>query len=160
MIFSDSKSFVAGDRVERRLAAILVADVAGYSRLMHLSEETTHARVTALMTSGVLPVIAEHSGRVIKNTGDGFLAEFYSAVDAVRAAMQFQGEVYRLAMPDAPEERILFRVGIHVGDIIVELKRHLRRRGQHRIPARGYRRSRRHLSLVVGAGSGPWQDRH
>ena len=120
MIFSDSKSFVAGDRVERRLAAILVADVAGYSRLMHLSEETTHARVTALMTSCILPVIAEHSGRVIKNTGDGFLAEFSSAVDAVRAAMQFQGEVYRLAMPDAPEERILFRVGIHVGDIIVE----------------------------------------
>ena len=92
MIFSDTKSFVAGDRVERRLAAILVADVAGYSRLMHVSEEATHARVTALMTSGILPVIAEHSGRVIKNTGDGFLAEFSSAVDAVRAAMQFQGE--------------------------------------------------------------------
>src|ERR1700761_2689319 len=120
MIFSDTRSFVAGDRVERRLAAILVADVAGYSRLMHLSEEATHARVTALLTSRVLPVIAEHGGRVIKNTGDGFLAEFSSAVDAVRAAMQFQGEVYRLAVADAPEERILFRVGIHVGDIIVE----------------------------------------
>jgi TolB-like protein len=120
MIFSDSKSFVAGDRVERRLAAILVADVAGYSRLMHISEEATHARVTALMTSRILPVIAEHSGRVIKNTGDGFLAEFSSAVDAVRAAMQFQGEVYRLGIPDVPEERILFRVGIHIGDIIVD----------------------------------------
>jgi TolB-like protein/class 3 adenylate cyclase len=120
MIFSDTKSFVAGDRVERRLAAILVADVAGYSRLMHLSEEATHARVTALMTSRILPVIAEHGGRVIKNTGDGFLAEFPSAVDAVRAAMQFQGEVYRLAAPEAPEERILFRVGIHIGDIIVD----------------------------------------
>lgn len=120
MIFSDSKSFVAGDRVERRLAAILVADVAGYSRLMHISEEATHARVTALMTSGILPVIAEHCGRVIKNTGDGFLAEFSSAVDAVRSAMQFQGEVYRLGIPDAPEQRILFRVGIHIGDIIVD----------------------------------------
>jgi TolB-like protein/tetratricopeptide (TPR) repeat protein len=120
MIFSDTMSFVAGDRVERRLAAILMADVAGYSRLMHLNEEATHARVTALLTSRVLPVIAEHGGRVIKNAGDGFLAEFSSAVDAVRAAMQFQGEVYRLAIADAPEEQILFRVGIHVGDIIVE----------------------------------------
>jgi TolB-like protein len=119
MIFSDSKNFVAGDRVERRLAAILVADVAGYSRLMHASEEATHARVTSLMTSRILPVIAEHSGRIIKHTGDGFLAEFHSAVDAVRAAMQFQGDAYRLAISDTPEERILFRVGIHIGDIIV-----------------------------------------
>ncbi|HEY3891159.1 MAG TPA: hypothetical protein VGM00_04295 [Bradyrhizobium sp.] len=93
MIFSDTKSFVAGDRVERRLAAILMADVASYSRLMHANEEATHARVTALLIHTVLPVIAEHGGRVIKNTGDGFLAEFASAVDAVRAAMQFQGGV-------------------------------------------------------------------
>jgi adenylate cyclase len=120
MIFSDTKSFISGDRVERRLAAILVADVAGYSRLMHFNEEATHARVTALLTSRILPVIAEHGGRIIKNTGDGFLAEFSSAVDAVRAAMQFQGEIYQLAVPDAPEEQILFRVGIHIGDIIVE----------------------------------------
>jgi TolB-like protein len=120
MIFSDTKSFISGDRIERRLAAILVADVAGYSRLMHFNEEATHARVTALLTSRILPVIAEHGGRIIKNTGDGFLAEFSSAVDAVRAAMQFQGEIYRLAVPDAPEEQILFRVGIHIGDIIVE----------------------------------------
>jgi TolB-like protein len=119
MIFSDSKSFVTGDRVERRLAAILVADVAGYSRLMHVSEEATHARVTSLMTNHILPVIAKHGGHIIKHTGDGFLAEFQSAVDAVRSAMQFQGEVYRLAISDAPEERILFRVGIHIGDIIV-----------------------------------------
>ncbi|SDS86184.1 adenylate/guanylate cyclase domain-containing protein [Bradyrhizobium canariense] len=119
MIFSDTKTFVTGDRVERRLAAILVADVAGYSRLMHTSEEATHARVTALLTNTVLPAISGHGGRVIKSTGDGFLAEFPSAVDAVRAAMQFQGGVYKLAIPDAPDERILFRVGIHIGDIIV-----------------------------------------
>ena len=98
MMFSDTKSFVAGDRVERRLAAILMADVASYSRLMHANEEATHARVTALLLHTVLPVIAEHGGRVIKNTGDGFLAEFASAVDAVRAAMQFQDSVYRLAV--------------------------------------------------------------
>ena len=119
MIFSDSKSFATDDRVERRLAAILVADVAGYSRLMHVSEEATHTRMTSLMTNRILPVIAEHGGHIIKHTGDGFLAEFQSAVDAVRSAMQFQGEVYRLALSDAPEERILFRVGIHIGDIIV-----------------------------------------
>jgi TolB-like protein len=120
MIFSDTKSFVAGNRVERRLAAILVADVAGYSRLMHASEEATHARVTALLTNTILPAITEHGGRVIKSTGDGFLAEFASAVDAVRAAMQFQGGVYRVAIPDARDQRILFRVGIHIGDIIVD----------------------------------------
>jgi TolB-like protein/class 3 adenylate cyclase len=119
MLFSDTKSFVVGDRVERRLAAILMADVAAYSRLMHAHEEATHARVTALLTHTVLPVIAMHGGRVIKNTGDGFLAEFASAVDAVRAAMQFQDSVYRLAVGDAADQRILFRVGINVGDVIV-----------------------------------------
>jgi len=119
MLFSDTKSFVAGDRVERRLAAILMADVASYSRLMHANEEATHARVTVLLLHTVLPVIAEHGGRVIKNTGDGFLAEFASAVDAVRAAMQFQDSVYRLAVDDAVDQRILFRVGINVGDVIV-----------------------------------------
>ena len=77
-------------RVERRLAAILAADVAGYSRLMHRDEEATHARVTALLTEVVHPAIAEHAGRIVKNTGDGFLAEFPSAVEAVRAAVQFQ----------------------------------------------------------------------
>ena len=120
MIFSDSKSFVVGDRVETAAhTVILVADVAGYSRLMHVSEEATHARVRSLTTTRILPVLAEHGGRIIKHTGDGFLAEFHSAVDAVRAAMQFQGDVHRLAISDTPEERILFRVGIHVGDIIV-----------------------------------------
>lgn len=119
MMFSDTKSFVAGDRVERRLAAILMADVASYSRLMHANEEATHARVTALLIHTVLPVIVEHGGRIIKNTGDGFLAEFASAVDAVRSAMQFQGSVYRLAVGDTADQRILFRVGINVGDVIV-----------------------------------------
>src|ERR1700742_3353379 len=118
MIFSDTKG-VAGDRIERRLAAVLVADVAGYSRLMHLNEEATHARVTALLAHTIVPAIAEHGGRLIKRTGDGLLAEFASAVDAVRAAMQFQGGVYALAMKDAQNERILFRVGINIGDVIV-----------------------------------------
>ena len=75
-------------RFERRLSAILAADVAGYSRLMHHDEEATHAKLTALLTEAVHPAIAEHSGRIVKNTGDGFLAEFPSAVEAVRAAVR------------------------------------------------------------------------
>jgi TolB-like protein len=118
MFFSDTKGVVAGDRIERRLAAVLVADVAGYSRLMHLNEEATHARVTALLSHKILPAINEYGGRVIKRTGDGLLAEFGSAVDAVRAAMQFQGGVYTTAMRDARDDQILFRVGINIGDII------------------------------------------
>ncbi len=74
-------------RVERRLSAILAADVAGYSRLMHNDEEATHSKVTALLTDAVAPAIAEYGGRIVKNNGDGFLAEFPSAVDAVRAAV-------------------------------------------------------------------------
>jgi adenylate cyclase len=76
-------------RIERRLSAILAADVAGYARLMHDDEEATHARLTALLADAVRPGIAEHRGRIVKNTGDGFLAEFPSAVEAVRAALQF-----------------------------------------------------------------------
>jgi adenylate cyclase len=107
-------------RVERRLAAILAADVAGYSRLMHHDEEATHARLTSLLTEAVHPAIAEHGGRIVKNTGDGFLAEFPSAVEAVRGAVQFQTRVRELTTADAQDTRIAFRVGINVGDVIVE----------------------------------------
>ena len=107
-------------RVERRLAAILAADVAGYSRLMHHDEEATHARLTSLLTDAVHPAIAEHGGRIVKNTGDGFLAEFPSAVEAVRAAMLFQTRIRELTIGDAEDRRIAFRVGINIGDVIVE----------------------------------------
>ena len=107
-------------RVERRLSAILAADVAGYSRLMHNDEEATHAKLTALLAEGVEPAIAEHGGRIVKNTGDGFLAEFPSAVEAVRAAMQFQTRINELTIGDAEDRRIAFRVGINIGDVIVE----------------------------------------
>src|SRR5882762_3054379 len=106
-------------RVERRLSAILAADVAGYSRLMHHDEEATHAKLTALLADAVEPTIAEHGGRIVKNTGDGFLAEFPSAVEAVRAAEQFQDSVYRLSIDEVQDKRILFRVGINIGDVIV-----------------------------------------
>ena len=107
-------------RVERRLSAILAADVAGYSRLMHDDEEATHAKLTALLADAVDPAIAEHGGRIVKNTGDGFLAEFPSAVEAVRAAVQFQTRIKELTIDDAEDRRIAFRVGINIGDVIVE----------------------------------------
>jgi TolB-like protein/class 3 adenylate cyclase/Flp pilus assembly protein TadD len=119
MNYSDTRSFLTGERVERRLTAILVADVVSYSRLMHMDEETTHARVTTLLAEVVLPAIAAHGGRVVKNTGDGFLAEFPSAVDAVRSAVQFQDRVFELTIDDAEGSRIQFRVGINIGDVIV-----------------------------------------
>jgi len=97
----------------------MAADVAGYSRLMHNNEEATHAKLTTLLTEAVAPAIAEHGGRIVKNTGDGFLAEFPSAVEAVRAAMQFQTRINDLTIGDV-EERIAFRVGINIGDVIVE----------------------------------------
>src|SRR5207244_664256 len=107
-------------RVERRLAAILAAEVAGYSRLMHHEEEATHARLTSLLTEAVDPAIADHGGRIVKNTGDGFLAEFPSAVEAVRGAVHFQTRVRELTAADAQDTRIAFRVGINIGDVIVE----------------------------------------
>ena len=107
-------------RVERRLSAILAADVAGYSRLMHQDEEATHAKLTALLADSVTPAITDHGGRIVKNTGDGFLAEFPSAVEAVRAAVQFQTRIQELTAGEAEDRRIAFRVGINIGDVIVE----------------------------------------
>jgi adenylate cyclase len=111
---------MSGERLERRLAAILAADVAGYSRLMGADEEGTHERLKAHLGELVAPKIEEHRGRVVKNTGDGFLAEFASVVDAVRCAVEIQrGMVDR--EPAVPEERrIRFRVGVNLGDVIAE----------------------------------------
>ena len=108
------------ERVERRLTAILAADVAGYSRLTGLDEEGTHARLTGHLRSLVDPKIAEHRGRVVKHTGDGLLAEFNSVVEAVRCAVDVQRcMVERNA--DVPEERrIAFRIGINVGDVMID----------------------------------------
>jgi TolB-like protein/class 3 adenylate cyclase len=104
----------------RRLAAILAADVAGYSRLMGEDEEGTHERLKAHLRELVDPKIAEHRGRIVKNTGDGMLAEFPSVVDAVRCAVEVQREMIDRE-PDVPEERrIRFRIGVNLGDVIVE----------------------------------------
>jgi len=104
----------------RRLAAILAADVAGYSRLMGADEEGTHERLKAHLRKLVYPKIEEHRGRIVKNTGDGLLAEFPSVVDAVRCAVEVQrGMLDR--EPEVPEEsRIRFRIGVNLGDVIVE----------------------------------------
>jgi class 3 adenylate cyclase len=108
------------ERVERKLAAILAADVAGYSRLMGADEEGTHAALMALRGEVSDPKIAQHRGRIVKTTGDGFLAEFASVVDAVRCAIELLREV-ALRNDDVPSERrIQFRIGINIGDIIIE----------------------------------------
>jgi TolB-like protein len=107
-------------RVERRLSAILAADVAGYARLMHDDEEATHAKLATLLADGVRPAITDHGGRIVKNTGDGFLAEFPSAVEAVRAAVQFQARIEELTISEVEGSRIAFRVGVNIGDVIVE----------------------------------------
>src|SRR6202049_5087148 len=104
----------------RRLTAILAADVAGYSRLMGADEEGTHERLRAHLQELINPKIAEHRGRIVKNTGDGFLAEFSSVVDAVRCAAEIQRGMAERNAATPPEKRIEFRVGINLGDVIAE----------------------------------------
>ena len=111
---------MASERVERRLTAILAADVAGYSRLMEADEEETLARLKAHRRELVDPKIAEHRGRIVKTTGDGLLAEFASVVDAVRCAAEFQRGMAKRNADVPPDRRIEFRVGINLGDIIID----------------------------------------
>src|ERR1700729_2079171 len=111
---------VSQERVERRLAAVLAADVAGYSRLMGINEEGTLARLKAIRKAIVDPVIASHRGRIVKTTGDGVLVEFASAVDAVRSAVEIQRGMTKQNAAVRQDERIEFRIGIHVGDIIID----------------------------------------
>ena len=108
------------ERVERRLAAVLAADVAGYSRLMGRDEERTHEQLRTFRKTLVDPEIAAHRGRIVKNTGDGMLVEFASAVDAARCAMDIQRAIAKANADVSPELRIEFRIGIHVGDIIID----------------------------------------
>src|SRR5271167_1846621 len=104
----------------RRLTAILAADVAGYSRLMGQDEEGTHERLKAHLRELIEPKITEHRGRTVKNTGDGLLAEFASVVDAVRCAVEVQRGMEEANAPTPPEQRIRFRIGINLGDVIAE----------------------------------------
>jgi TolB-like protein len=111
---------LTGEQVERRLAAVLAADVAGYSRLMGIDEEGTLARLKAVRKALIDPVIAAHRGHIVKTTGDGMLVEFASAVDAVRAAAEVQRGMKEENEGTPQDRRIDFRIGIHVGDIIFD----------------------------------------
>jgi adenylate cyclase len=111
---------VEEQRVQRRLAAILAADVVGYSRLTGVDEEGTIARLRALRRELIDPAIAEHRGRIVKTTGDGMLVEFASVVDAVRCAVEVQRGMTTHNGAAPRDSRIEFRVGIHLGDVVVD----------------------------------------
>ncbi len=111
---------MAEERVERRLAAILVADVVGYSRLVGADEEGTIARLNSLRKELIDPSIATHHGRIVKLMGDGMLAEFASVVDALRSAVEVQQAVARHEADVPADQRIVFRVGINPGDVVVD----------------------------------------
>ena len=108
------------ERVQRRLAAVLAADVIGYSRLIEVDEEGTRARLRKLHAELIEPRIVADGGRIFKTTGDGFLVEFTSAVVAVRSALDVQEAMRRLNAEVPEDSRIEFRIGINVGDVIVE----------------------------------------
>ena len=108
------------ERVERRLTAILAADIAGYSRLMGADEEGTLAALKTLRREVADPKIKEHRGRIVNTSGDGLLSEFASVVDAIRCAVEVQREMAARNADVKPEQRIEFRIGINLGDIIIE----------------------------------------
>ena len=111
---------MARERAERRLAAILAADVAGYSRLMGADEEDTLARLKAHRRELIDPKIGEHRGRIVKTTGDGILVEFPSVVEAISCAVAVQREMAECNAGTPQDRRIAFRIGVNLGDIIVE----------------------------------------
>ncbi len=111
---------MSSESVERRLTAILAADVAGYSRLIGADEEGTLAKLKAFRKTLVDPTIAKHRGRIVKTTGDGMLVEFASAVDAARCAVEVQRGMADENTEIPQAERIEFRIGIHLGDIIID----------------------------------------
>jgi class 3 adenylate cyclase len=104
----------------RKLAAILVSDVVGYSRLAGTDEDRILARLRALRSDLIDPIIAVHNGRVVKRTGDGAIVEFRSVVDAVRCAIEVQNGMVERNAGLPPERRIQFRIGIHLGDVVEE----------------------------------------
>src|SRR5258708_30221288 len=119
-LISRPRCVLSEERVERRLAAILAADIAGYSRLMGANEEGTLAQLKSIRTALVDPAIAAHRGHIVKTTGDGMLVEFASAVDAVRNAVEIQRSMAEQNTAVPQDQRIEFRIGIHVGDIIFD----------------------------------------
>ena len=146
----------------RKIAAILVADVVGYSRLAGADEDRTLSRLRGLRSDLIDPAIAAHHGRIVKRTGDGSLIEFRSVVDAVRCAIEVQNGMVERNAGLPQERRIEFRVGIHLGDVVEESRRrsHGRRRQYRRATGR-HLQARRDLSLRgrLSAGEGAARSR-
>ena len=111
---------MAAERIERKLTTILVADVVGYSRLVGTNEEDTIARLRALREELIDPSVDNHDGRIVKSTGDGLLIEFASAVEAVRCAVELQRALTEHEADQPEDRRITYRIGINVGDIVIE----------------------------------------
>src|SRR4029434_9973189 len=107
-------------REQRKLAAIVAADVVGYSRLMGRDHSGTLARLRKSRSEHLDPVLAKYGGRLVKLTGDGALVEFGSAVDALSAAIEFQQAMAESEADRSEADRLVFRVGLHLGDLIVE----------------------------------------
>ena len=104
----------------RKLAAILVADIVGYSRLAGADEDRILARLRTLRSDLIDPILAVHHGRVVKRTGDGAIVEFRSVVDAVRCAIEVKSGLAERNAGVPPDKRIEFRIGIHLGDVVEE----------------------------------------
>jgi adenylate cyclase len=104
----------------RKLAAILVSDVVGYSRLAGADEDRTLSRLRGLRSDLIDPAISAHHGRIVKRTGDGSIVEFRSVVDAVNCAIEVQSAMVERNAGVAPDKRIEFRIGIHLGDVVEE----------------------------------------
>ncbi|MCH8111913.1 MAG: adenylate/guanylate cyclase domain-containing protein [Proteobacteria bacterium] len=111
---------MAEERVQRRLAAILAADVVGYSRLMGMDEAGTRARFNAHLNELIEPAIESRRGRIVKTTGDGLLVEFASVVDAVECAVAIQKDMAGRNTDEPTDQRIEFRIGVNLGDVIIE----------------------------------------
>ena len=138
--------------VERKLAAIFAADIAGYSRLMARDEVGTLARLKACRAI-IDGLIASHRGRIFNTAGDSVVADFASAVDAVQCAVAVQAAIAAENADRAADEPMQFRIGVHVGDVMVDGEQPARRRRQHRGPAGSPRRARCDLRLGCGARS-------
>ena len=111
---------MAEERVQRRLAAILAADVVGYSSLMEKDESGTRARFNDQLETVIKPALDEHHGRLVKTMGDGFLVEFGSVVDSVQCAVDIQNGVVLQQNSEPDDRKLLFRIGVHLGDVIIE----------------------------------------
>ena len=147
---------MSDQRAQRRLAAILAADVVGYSRLVGVDEEGTLERLRVLRREVVDPMIKEHRGRIVRITGDGLLVEFASVVDAVRCAVDTQREMGLRNAEVPADQRIEFRIGINLGDIMND-EEDIYGRRQCRRPARSLGASGRDLRQPRGAGPGTRQ---